>query len=290
MKVPPASIMNPTIRNGIGSVELSSTNDHEAIPKGVEGNSILNSSVEVGKAISHKPQNSSIQNREMIELEESNIDSSSIKENENRKRLHEENVEVNEIDASKRRKVGNIEQAQDQQKDSCAIAHVSAKDSKNIVISSVQQNDKKRGSDSELAIDSSTPDKDVVLIEAKSILLKYSCILDPIPILDKLPKISKNDEYFLDAVLQLESGEASNKQSDNRWQSDWVSNLNFLNREIILNKDKIKENPSTRIKKLTFLELVVEDAYNKNDFTTNGFRGIFLLFSRIYHMKVIVFT
>jgi len=48
----------------------------------------------------------------------------------------------------------------------------------------------------------------------------------------------------------------------------------------------IKKNPSARKKTMTFLELVLEDAYNKNDSTINGFRGVLLLFSRIYHMKV----
>ena len=119
------------------------------------------------------------------------------------------------------------------------------------------------------------------IIDANLLLEKLSCTLDPVPDVTSLPKLDRNDEYFLEAVLQID------EDSDENWQhDDWAGNLNFIDKEIILNKDKVKENPSVRKKSLTFLELVIEDAYNKNDATTNGFRGIFLLFCRIFHMKV----
>ncbi len=128
---------------------------------------------------------------------------------------------------------------------------------------------------------SSASSNSVIKVDTYSIVKKYNGQLDELPDLLPMPMISKFEECFLDAILQIDDDDSNEK-----WQEDWSGNLNFIDKEIILNRDLIKKNPSARKKTMTFLELVLEDAYNKNDSTINGFRGVLLLFSRIYHMKV----
>jgi len=128
---------------------------------------------------------------------------------------------------------------------------------------------------------SSASSDSVIKVDTYSIVKKYNGQLDELPDLLPMPMISKFEECFLDAILQIDDDDSNEK-----WQEDWSGNLNFIDKEIILNRDLIKKNPSARKKTMTFLELVLEDAYNKNDSTINGFRGVLLLFSRIYHMKV----
>eukprot|EP00814_Leptocylindrus_danicus_P021872 CAMPEP_0116032126 /NCGR_PEP_ID=MMETSP0321-20121206/17979_1 /TAXON_ID=163516 /ORGANISM="Leptocylindrus danicus var. danicus, Strain B650" /LENGTH=1226 /DNA_ID=CAMNT_0003507493 /DNA_START=238 /DNA_END=3918 /DNA_ORIENTATION=+ len=106
---------------------------------------------------------------------------------------------------------------------------------------------------------------------------KYGGDLSLIPAVPLLPKLTDNQMYFLEEVLQIDKS----SQTEG-WQKDWSGNLNLLDKEIALKSEK---NPSDDAKTMTFLDLIMEDAANRGDAELTGFRGVYLLMSYICNLQ-----
>uniref|UniRef100_A0A7S4IKF4 histone deacetylase n=1 Tax=Odontella aurita TaxID=265563 RepID=A0A7S4IKF4_9STRA len=102
--------------------------------------------------------------------------------------------------------------------------------------------------------------------------------LSPIPDVKPLPLLSPRDIAELESALQI--GDKYSHNDDNQWKDDWSGNLQLLDKELLMNRGQIAKDPQTRPVLLPFVEWVA-----KTTKSPQGFRGVQLLFSYVYHMQ-----
>ena len=98
--------------------------------------------------------------------------------------------------------------------------------------------------------------------------------LDTIPEVEYLPPLSARE--FAELELALQIGDKFTHGEDNYWREDWVGNLQLIDKDLLMNKDKMVQRPGTKPVLLPFCEWVTKTSQNANDF-----RAIRLLFSHI---------
>lgn len=91
---------------------------------------------------------------------------------------------------------------------------------------------------------------------------------------EDLPLLTTRELAELELALQIEKS-----PNDDGWPNDWNGTLDMIYTDILLDKDRISENPHGKRKTMTFCEWVSRHTKDKDDF-----RGIRLLFSFVYHM------
>jgi len=94
------------------------------------------------------------------------------------------------------------------------------------------------------------------------------------PDVEHLPILTSRELAELELAIQIEKPPAKAE-----WPSDWSGSLDMLYTDILLDKDRISENPQGKRKTMSFIECVARNTKDKDDF-----RGIRLLFSFVYHM------
>jgi len=102
--------------------------------------------------------------------------------------------------------------------------------------------------------------------------------LDPVKTYGPLPLLSARDIAELESSLQI--GERFNNGPDDGWRDDWSGNIQLIDKELIMNRDKLAQNPQTKPITMPFCEYVSKNAKN-----SDGLRGLSLLLSYVYHMK-----
>ena len=103
--------------------------------------------------------------------------------------------------------------------------------------------------------------------------------LSPIPNHDPLPVLRPRDVAELESALHI--GDKYKHSEDGGWREDWSGNLQLVDKEIVMNRGQIAQDPQIRVVTLPFVEWSAKVAgVNPNDF-----RGVHLLFSYVHHMK-----
>lgn len=103
--------------------------------------------------------------------------------------------------------------------------------------------------------------------------------LETIPMSEPLRKLTPREVCQLEAALQI--GDVYSEFSDQcTWQDDWNGNLQLLEKDIILNRDELSKDPTTKPIVMPFCEWVAKLARHSEDFLPAE-----LLFSFVYHMK-----
>ena len=98
--------------------------------------------------------------------------------------------------------------------------------------------------------------------------------LDTIPEVEHLSPLSARE--FAELELALQIGDKFTHGEDNYWREDWGGNLQLIDKDLLMNKDKMVQSPGTKPVLLPFCEWVAKTSQNANDF-----RAIRLLFSHI---------
>jgi len=101
--------------------------------------------------------------------------------------------------------------------------------------------------------------------------------LDPVPDAASLPRLTPRELSELELALQI--GGKFEDSKTNSWREDWNGNIQLFDKEIVINLDKVAQNPQTKKITIPFEEWVAENSRHADDF-----RGIQLLFSFVYHM------
>eukprot|EP00978_Attheya_sp_CCMP212_P030461 scaffold112084_cov63-Attheya_sp.AAC.4 len=102
--------------------------------------------------------------------------------------------------------------------------------------------------------------------------------LSPIPKVNPLPRPTPRDIAELEGCLQISS--KFEQTSENSWREDWSGNLQLIDKEIVVNTDRIALNPQVKPIKMIVSEWVSELAKG-----SDNLRVISLLFAFVYHMK-----
>jgi len=101
-------------------------------------------------------------------------------------------------------------------------------------------------------------------------------LMKPIPFVAPLPKLNAREMAELELSLQI--GEKF--EGDNTWKDDWTGNLQLIDKDLIMNRNYLAQNPNEKKITLPFCEWVAKQARTADDFD-----GVRLLFSHVYHMK-----
>ena len=102
--------------------------------------------------------------------------------------------------------------------------------------------------------------------------------LDAIPEVKPLPRLSPRDVAELELALQI--GQKWDHSDENTWREDWSGNLQLIDKELIMNKDQLAQDPSTKVIKVSFCDWATKNAKSDADY-----RPVRLLFSFVYHMQ-----
>eukprot|EP00559_Dactyliosolen_fragilissimus_P003919 CAMPEP_0184855834 /NCGR_PEP_ID=MMETSP0580-20130426/973_1 /TAXON_ID=1118495 /ORGANISM="Dactyliosolen fragilissimus" /LENGTH=1326 /DNA_ID=CAMNT_0027350471 /DNA_START=326 /DNA_END=4306 /DNA_ORIENTATION=- len=102
--------------------------------------------------------------------------------------------------------------------------------------------------------------------------------LDPISTYKPFPKLNVREVAELELSLQI--GDKFDHSDDNTWRDDWNGNLQLIDKDLVVNRAQLAQNPQSKKITLTFCQWVAEQARHSDDF-----RGIQLLFSYVYHME-----
>jgi acetoin utilization deacetylase AcuC-like enzyme len=88
--------------------------------------------------------------------------------------------------------------------------------------------------------------------------------------------------YFVTPELEsaLQIGDTFNYDDDDGWKTDWVGNLQLYDKEVIVNKGYLIDNPSVKPVRITFCDWVASNASG-----STCLRGLELLFRFVYNMK-----
>lgn len=101
--------------------------------------------------------------------------------------------------------------------------------------------------------------------------------LEPVPDLPPLPRLSPREVAELELALQI--GDKLNHGDENTWREDWSGNLQLIDKDLVMNRDKIAQDASIKPSTLPFLDWVAKTSSGPDDV-----RGARLLFSYVYHM------
>jgi len=101
--------------------------------------------------------------------------------------------------------------------------------------------------------------------------------LDSVPDAAPLPRLTPREVAELELALQI--GDQFDDTETNAWREDWNGNLQLIDKDITINRDKMAQNSQTKAIKITFEEWVADVSRDTDDF-----RGIRLLYSFVYHM------
>eukprot|EP00571_Detonula_confervacea_P017395 CAMPEP_0172301418 /NCGR_PEP_ID=MMETSP1058-20130122/3317_1 /TAXON_ID=83371 /ORGANISM="Detonula confervacea, Strain CCMP 353" /LENGTH=1216 /DNA_ID=CAMNT_0013011523 /DNA_START=309 /DNA_END=3959 /DNA_ORIENTATION=- len=102
--------------------------------------------------------------------------------------------------------------------------------------------------------------------------------LEDIPAVEPLECLTLRDMAELEAALQI--GDTYNYNDDEGWKPDWGGNLLLYDKEIIINKGYLLNQPNAKPIRIKYCDWVASNAPG-----SNGLRGLELLFRFIYNMK-----
>ena len=103
--------------------------------------------------------------------------------------------------------------------------------------------------------------------------------LDPIPDSTPLPCLTPREVAQLELSLQI-GPKFKDHSDDYTWRDDWNGNLQLIDKDLIMNRSVLANNPMAKQITIPFSEWVAKFARHANDFN-----GVKLLFSYIYNMK-----
>jgi len=103
--------------------------------------------------------------------------------------------------------------------------------------------------------------------------------LDPIPDAPPIIKLCPREVAQLELSLQI-GDKFMDLSDDTTWREHWHGNLQLLDKDIIMNRDDLANNPDGKQISMQFCDCVAKLARHSDDFT-----AIKLLFSFVYHMK-----
>lgn len=104
--------------------------------------------------------------------------------------------------------------------------------------------------------------------------------LDNIPDVPPLPKLNSREIIELEKLLQF--GDRYNTDPDDEWKADWSGNLQLVERDIVVNREKLIDRSQTKPVTKMFREVIADRA---RDGSMESFRGIRWLFSYIYYLQ-----
>ena len=93
-----------------------------------------------------------------------------------------------------------------------------------------------------------------------------------------LESLTLRDMAELESALQI--GETHNYDDDDGWKSDWNGNLLLSQKEVIVNKGYLADQPNAKPVRIMYCDWVASNAPGGN-----GLRGLELLFRFVYNMK-----
>ena len=85
---------------------------------------------------------------------------------------------------------------------------------------------------------------------------------------------------FLLLLQALQIGDQWDHSDESTWREDWSGNLQLIDKDLIMNKDQLAQDPSTKTVHVSFCDWATKTAKSEDDF-----RPVRLLFSYIYHME-----
>lgn len=104
--------------------------------------------------------------------------------------------------------------------------------------------------------------------------------LSPIPKLPPLPKLTPVEQTELEKMLQFKK--IDSHATLDSWRGDWSGNLQLMDKELVINRNKIARNSSVKPETIIFKDWVAQQAQGGS---ADDFKGIKFLFSFLYHFK-----